>query len=159
MCNPMALAAVMMVAEGTRQYGQYKTGKAQAAALNKQNAARAEEIRDAASVELGERARAARRERARLMAAGSESGFQTSGGSFEALMMNSLFQQGFDQGLILENERTQQEAREAHAQSLMSQIQLPSFGSAALQIAGAGVQGYALGDGFSATDAPEAGTP
>ena len=47
-----------------------------------------------------------------------------------------------DQGLIIQNERNQQRAREANTRSAASQIQVPSALSAALAIGSAGVSAW-----------------
>src|SRR5262245_30042173 len=129
MCEPvtigtLAISATQMAAIGTAVtvaataasvYGQHQSAKAQVAAIDMQNEQRAKEIATAAGIEMTERARAARRERGAMRAAGAESGISLDSGSFMAALQASAFNQYNDQGLISYNERNQQRGREADA--------------------------------------------
>lgn len=149
MCEPvtigtLTISAAQMAAIGVgvtvasaaaSQYGQYQSAKAQVSAINQQNKLQAEEIAKAAGQEMTERARAARRERGAMRAAGSEAGINIdTSGSFTAALQASAFNQYNDQGLISYNERAQQRARQANATSSMSSIQVPNALTAALAI-------------------------
>lgn len=143
MCEPTTLAVIAIASSAASVYGQYQSGKAQVKAINQQNEQQAQEIADAASQEMFERGRLARRERGQMRAAASEAGISLGSGSFLAALQASAFNQYNDSGLILQNEKNQQLARDARARSLMSQIQMPTALSAALQIGAAGVSTYA----------------
>jgi hypothetical protein len=153
MCEPisaMTVATKVMIglsvaSAAVSQYSAYQSGKAQTRAINQQNEIRAQEIADAAGVEMTERARAARRERAMMRTRGSEAGINLGSGSFIDALQSSVMNQYNDQGLILRNESVQQRGREAEARSALARIQVPTALSAALAIGGAAASGYAAG--------------
>lgn len=148
MCEPTTIMmGVSMAVAAVGAVGQYQSGKAQVRAIDKQNEIQAQEIAEAAGVEMTERARAARRERAAMRASGAESGINLGSNSFLAGLQTSVLNQYNDQGLILRNESNQQRARDASARSLTSQIRIPSALEGALAIGSAGVQGYNAGAG------------
>jgi len=153
MCPPVAaitatqwLVGLSALSAAVSTVGQIQSGKAQARAINQQNEAQAEEIADAAGHEMSERARAARRERASLRAAGSAAGINLdTSGSFLASLNTASMNQYNDNGLISYNERTQQRARQAGAASAMSRVQIPSALEAALTIGGTAYSEYQKG--------------
>lgn len=149
MCEPVTLTTGLMYASmavsAVGAYGQYQSGKAQTRAINKQNEIQAQEIAEAAGLEMTERARAARRERGAMRAAGAESGINLGSNSFLAGLQVSAMNQYNDQGLILRNESNQQRARDASARSAAARIEMPTALTAALSIGSAGLQGYAAG--------------
>lgn len=147
-----AMIGLTVAATAASVAAQHQSAKAQTKAINEQNQVQADEIADAAGVELGERARAARRERASMRAAASESGVNLGSGSFIAALQTSISNQQNDMGLITANANNRQRARGAQAKSLMSQIQMPTAASAAFQIGAAGAGSY-----FNATDASGVG--
>lgn len=136
------------------QVGQYQSAKAQVRAINQQNEVQAREISKAAGQEMFERARAARRERGTARAAGSEAGVNLGSGSFLAALQNSAFNQYNDQGLIVQNEKSQQAARSANARSAMSSIQMPTALSSAFALGSS-----AAGSFYAAEGARASGTP
>lgn len=143
MCEPTTIMmGVSMAVAAVGTYGQIQSGKAQVRAIDKQNEIQAQEIAEAAGVEMTERARAARRERGAMRAAGAESGINLGSNSFLAGLQTSVLNQYNDQGLILRNESNQQRARDAQARSLTSQVHIPSALEGALTIGSAGVSGY-----------------
>jgi hypothetical protein len=145
-CEPTTILTVASLATAAiGQVGAYQSGKAQVRAINKQNEIQAQEIAESAGVEMTESARAARRERGALRAAGAESGINLGSNSFLASLQTSVMNQYNDQGLILRNESNQQRARTASARSAASQIQIPNALSAALSIGAAGVGAYYSG--------------
>jgi len=154
MCEPTTIALIASTAiAGISQYGQYQSAKAQVRAIDEQNEIQAQEISEAAGLEMTERARAARRERGAMRAAGAESGINLGSNSFLAGLQTSVLNQYNDQGLILRNESNQQRARDAQARSLTSRIQVPTALSAALNIGAAGLGAY--GDATAARRAGE----
>lgn len=148
-----AMVGLSVAATAASVAAQRASAKKQEDALNAANAQQADEIAAAAGVELGERARAARRERASMRASASESGINLGSGSFLAALQTSISNQQNDMGLITENANNRQGARGAQAKSLMSQIQMPSAASAAFQIGAAGAGAY-----FNASDASGVGS-
>jgi hypothetical protein len=148
-----AMVSLSVAATAASITAQQQSAKRQAAAISAQNQQQADEIAAAAGVELGERARAARRERASMRASASESGINLGSGSFLAALQTSISNQQNDMGLITENANNRQLARGAQAKSLMSQIQMPSAASAAFQLGAAGAGAY-----FNVTDASGVGT-
>jgi hypothetical protein len=145
MCAPAALAVMAAVGTAVSVVGQYQSAKAQVKAIDQQNEIQAQEIADAAGVEMTERARAARRERAAMRTRGAEAGINLGTGSFLDALQTSVLNQHYDQGLILRNESNQQRARDAQARSLMSRIQVPTALSGALAIGTSAVSGYTAG--------------
>jgi hypothetical protein len=121
--------------------------KKQANAINEQSAIQAEEISDQKGVELDERARAARRERAAARVAASESGINLGSNSFLAMLQTSEINQSIDSGLILKGEKTEQRARQAETNSYLAGIHMKSGLGIALDATQAGVQGYFGGGG------------
>lgn len=145
MCDPVTatLLALSLGSTAVGTVGQIQSGKAQARAINQQNEIAAEEIATAAGVEMTERARAARRERGSLRAAGSAAGINLdTSGSFIAALQSATMNQGIDSGLVVYNERTRQRARQAEARSAMSRVYIPSALEAALTIGGRAASDY-----------------
>lgn len=95
MCEPTTIiAASMAVAQGVSQYSTAQaTGKAARSAY----ATRNKQIDQSVAENNMERARAARRERARILAMAGESG--VGGASVNAQLMDSRFQEGYDRTL------------------------------------------------------------
>lgn len=137
-----AMLAVTVAATAASIYGQQQSAKAQARATGEQNEQQAEQIAQARGQELHERARAARRERAEMRANASEAGINLGSNSFLAALQTSAMNQYNDQGLILQNEKSQQAAREAQARSIQAGLRVPSGLSAALTLGAAGVGAY-----------------
>lgn len=138
----MAVVGVTLATTAASLASQRQQAKAQERATNEQNAIQADEIAKSAGVELGERARAARRERASMRASASESGINLGSNSFLAALQTSQMNQSNDMGLITQNERGQQRARQANARSLMSRIQMPTAASSAFALGAAGAGAY-----------------
>ena len=142
-----AMAGLMIATAAASVYASNKQGKAQAQLIGRQNQVQADQIADAAGQQLTERSRAARRERAMMRASGAEAGINLGSGSFLAALSTSALNQTNDAGTILQNERNQQAARQANANSLQNQNRAnTAYGwGAAAQIIGAGVGGYSAG--------------
>jgi len=163
MCFPIAaigftamqtmMVGLSVAATAASVAAQRQSAKAQVKAIDAQNAQQADEIAAAAGVELGERVRAARRERATMRASASESGINLGSGSFLSALQTSISNQQNDMGLITQNANNRQLARGVQAKSLMSQIQMPTAASAAFQIGAAGAGAY-----FNTSDASGVGS-
>lgn len=146
MCEPTTIImGISLAVSAVSAYGQIQTGKAQAKAIGAQNQVQEDEIAKAAGQELTERARSARRERGSMRASASEAGVNLNSGSFVSALQTSVQNQYNDMGLIVQNEKGQQAARKANANSAMSRVQIPSYLGAALQVGADGYTGYQSG--------------
>lgn len=150
MCEPITTAAgAMMWISGITTAAslvmQYQSAQSQARALGRQNQAQADEISRQAGLEMHERARAARRERAYARAAASEAGINLSSNSFLSALQTSYLNQYSDMGIIAMNERARQRARAAEASAAASRIDMPNWVTAGLQIGGSMYGGYQAG--------------
>lgn len=143
MCNPMLIMAVVAAGASIAQnVAANKAAKRQANALDEQNQIQADEISDQKGVELNERARAARRERAAARVSASEAGINLGSNSFLAMLQTSEINQSMDSGLILKNERNTQRARQASHKSNMAGIQMKTGLGIALDATAAGTGAY-----------------
>lgn len=157
MCEPVTAAIVVgslaVASAGASVAGQIQSAKAQQALIERQDALAADEIKDQATADINERSRAARRERARIRVAAGEAGLNLQSGSIEALLMDSLFQQSFDNTGTVKNAENAQRARHLRTESLLAnQASRPTILAAGLQVATSGLegasQGYRLGLGI-----------
>ena len=149
MCEPISLGTGLGIASSAAgAVGAYQQAQGQRAALEASARQRAAELSDQQEVELGERVRAGRRERARLRVAAGEAGLALSSGSFEAQIADSFSQQGQDAGNIRfrgrQSERSLRTGVNAQAASIVGDSPLALAG-AGLQIAGSGLSGYQQG--------------
>jgi hypothetical protein len=136
------MVALTAVSTGASMYGQRQSAKAQVSAINQQNKVQAEEIARKSGLEMTERAREARRERATARVLAGEAGINLGSGSFLATLQASAMNQYNDMGLIVQNEKSQQAARAVNARSMMSSVQMPSWGEIALGTGLAAGQAY-----------------
>lgn len=118
-----------------------QSAKAQQKTIDSQLATQQQEIRVAEVSELNERQRVARKEQARIKVAAGEAGLNI-GGSVEALLKDSLFQNQLANERTRLNAESQQRSAAAEANSMSSRIQSPTILGAGLRIATAGAQGY-----------------
>ena len=147
MCEPTVAAAIALgvssVASTTASViGQAKAAKAQAKALNDQFAAVAEENRLAASAEMFDRDRAARREQARIRTAAGEAGLALSSGAIEHLLLDSAMQNELANQRSLANRESRDAAALAETTSMMSRVQKPTPLGAGLQIGSSAVSAW-----------------
>jgi hypothetical protein len=143
MCNPALIQVGLAV--GTALFSSVQKNqeiKAQKKAVDVQNALQQKEIADQAGQELTERARAARRERGIMRASASESGINLGSNSFLAALQTSMLNQFNDQGLITQNEKNAQKARDASATSILAGLSAPNAFGTALQIGISGAGAY-----------------
>lgn len=150
MCNPVLLLVMAVGASIAQNVAANRAAKRQANALDEQNQIQADEIADQQGVELNERARAARRERAAARVSASEAGINLGSNSFLAMLQTSELNQSIDSGLILKNERNAQRARQARHKSNMAGIQMKTGLGIALDATAAGANAY-IGAGGSFT--------
>lgn len=141
MCDPVtaaiAVGVTTVVGTGASIAAQAKTAKAQTAAIRAQQEVVAEENRQAASADLFDQMRAARREQGRIRAAAGEAGLGLNSGSVEAMLLDSAMQREMQGGRTIANMESRHRANTAEAQSMLSQIQQPTALGAGIQMAGA----------------------
>lgn len=131
MCDPItALKGASLAISAT---GSAMQTSASLGALESSARAQAGEISMSQGQAMSERARAARRERARLMVAGGEAG--VAGNSLQAALMDSFMQQGIDVGTMRKQTELQQSAMNTRLESAAAQI-----GSPLTPLMGAGLQ-------------------
>lgn len=155
MCEVTTIALVVgaVMAAGAI-YQDIETNKANRRyekALQKQADQRSEEVRDQASVEMNERARAVRRARAAARASASEAGINLDSGSFLAQLQSFDAQQDLDAGIITKNQSNRLKAGNVEHGVALSRISYKSGLGIALDGATAGVQGYYGAGGNSYT--------
>lgn len=139
---PLIMAAIAVVGSVMQNRANNKAMKRQQDALEHQNEVRAEEIADAASAEMNERARAVRKARASARAVASEAAINLSSGSFLAQLQTFEAQQDIDAGLVTKNENNRQRARNADFNSGLSRIQYKTGLGIAMDAAMAGASAY-----------------
>lgn len=122
---------------------QSKTAKAQTKAIRAQQERVNEENRDAASAELFDQMRNARREQGKIRTAAGEAGLGLNGGSIEGLLFDSAMQMELQGSRSIANMESRIAANNAEAESMLSQIQSPTLLGAGLQVAGAAASGWA----------------
>ena len=146
MCDPVsaaiAVAAVSTVNAGAQAIAAGQTAKAQTKAINEQRAVVREEVRQAASGEMFDQMRAARREQGRIRSAAGEAGLSLASGSVEGLLMDSAMQMEMAGDRTLANMESRHRAGEAEANSMLSRIQSPTLLGAGLNVALAGAKGW-----------------
>ena len=149
MCEPVTLTTGLSIASSAvGAVGAYQQARGQRAALEASARQRASEISDQQEVELGERVRAGRRERARLRVSAGEAGLALTSNSFEAQIADSFSQQGQDAGVIRFQGRQSERALRSGVNTRAASIQGDSplaLAGAGLQIAGSGLSGYQQG--------------
>lgn len=108
----IAFAAVAAISSIQKNREENKAKDRARQLVDRQNEQRADEIGDAASVELNERARAARRARASARAAASGAGINLNSASFLAELTAGLATQDVSAGLVVKNQNNQQKSRQ-----------------------------------------------
>jgi hypothetical protein len=136
-CEPVTILTIASAAVGA--VGAKQQADAQQDSIEQQQNAQAEEANASAQQAMGKRVAQARRERARLKVAAGEANI--GGASFEAQLMNSLFQEDFDLADINKQAQFTERAINTSADMAHSRVADPNLALAGLQIAGA-VQGY-----------------
>lgn len=144
MCDPVSIGVTALaVATSTAQViSQAKAAKAQTKAILNQREVAMEENRRAASAELFDRSREARREAARIRTAAGEAGLSLTSGSVEALLMDSAMQQELAGDRTLANYESRNRATNAEATSMLSYVKKPTALGAGLTIAGSAADAY-----------------
>lgn len=143
MCEPMTMAAIMVAAEGVKQYGTREAAKTQFAANATQRERQNEEIRAASNAKAGERVKKLHAEQARLLVAAGEAG--VGGNSFTAQLQDAAFQSDMDVAMIGKDAQFQDRASESRFLSANAQVDNPSLLQNVAGLAMAGVSGYAAG--------------
>ncbi len=143
MCDPVTLTVLAIATTGVNLYAQSQTAKAQRNTINQQAENEREETLEAGEEELGVRIRAARESRARARVAAGESG--ALGASFAAQLNQSLSDSNLDAALVAKQIAFSQRNVDDRANVALAGIRSPSALEAGLQIASAGVSGFATG--------------
>ncbi len=139
MCLPALPAIAIGLAVATTAVsvvGQIQSANAQAKAINNQLAAKQHQIDLAASQEINDRLRQARREQGRILVAAGESGLSLESGSVNALLEDAQMQATLSNQTSLANRESRKEAATAEAEAAMPNK--PTLLGAGLQIALAG---------------------
>lgn len=145
MCEPVTIMTTLAVASTAAGIvSQVQSAKRQEAAIREQLAFTEEEINAKASGEVNDRLREARREQARIKVAAGEAGLKL-GGSIDLLLQDSLMQAGLANERTLGNRERELRAARQEANSMLSRVEKPTLLGAGLQLASAGMQGYAAG--------------
>jgi hypothetical protein len=136
MCLPAAVAIPVALAAASTAasvVGQIQTANAANASIKAQYAARTKQIDQAATDEINQRLRQARREEARIQVAAGESGLSLESGSVKALMSDAEMQAGLANSTSLANRESRREAARTEANAAM--VSKPTLLGAGLQIA------------------------
>ena len=140
MCDPVTAAIVIGVTTAATQVGgaiaQGKAARAQEKAINASLTRTREETRRAATGEMFEADRAARREQGRIKTAAGEAGLSLASGSIEGLLMDSAMQLELANDNTLANMESRHASAVADAESAMSSVQKPTVLGVGLQLAG-----------------------
>jgi len=146
MCGLVPAAVVAGIASvastGAAIVSEAKAAKAQTKALREQYAASKEENKQAASAELFDSMRAARREQGKARAQAGESGLSLTSGSVEAMLIDSAMQAELREDRILANMEARHRADTAEAESIASRIQKPTALGAGLRLTSAGLNAW-----------------
>ncbi len=158
MCEPVSIGAFTMTAMETAMvgtaaasaalsmYASNKSATAQGEAINQEAEIRGKEMQAQAGQQEEEGLMRSRAERAQSIAAASGSGVNLGSNSFMASLQTTTMNQANESGLILENEKNQQQANTAETQSLLNEKATSStFLGATLNVALAGGSAYMKG--------------
>lgn len=144
-CDPVTIAVTMaVVSTAASVVGEIQSAKVQKRAISDQLAVQQGEILKAETAELNDRQRTARREQARIKVAAGQAGLNI-GGSVEAMLNDSLFQNSLAAERTKLNADSQQNAAVAEANAMYSRINEPTLLSAGLRIGTSAAQGYSSG--------------
>lgn len=143
MCEPVTMATLAVTSAAIGEIGKRQAAEAQFGANAAQRSAQNEEIAASSSAKAGERVKQARAEQSRLLVAAGEAG--VAGNSVSAVIGDAGAQADFDVATIGKNAEFQDRASEARFLSANASVDNPTFLSSALNIATAGVGGYATG--------------
>ncbi len=135
------MAAIAVVSTAASVVGQIQAANHQADAINAQNTERKKQIDQAATAEINDRLREARREQGRITVAAGEAGLNLNSGGVEALLVDSAQQAGLADSRSLANRESRKAASNADAQAQMPSM--PTVLGAGLQIVAAGASAYA----------------
>lgn len=141
MCDPLSMAAIAVVGTGAQVIAQNQAASAANKALDAQNKVRKEEIDKAATAEINDRLREARREQGRILVAASQAGLSLSSGGIESLLLDSTMQAKLANDRSLANRESRKKASDAETQA--NYRSSSTLLGAGLQIASAGASAFA----------------
>lgn len=146
MCDPITAAVVVgvtsVVGTTANVIAQTKAANRQADAINAQLEQVQQANREAASAEMFDRQRAARREQARIRVAAGEAGLGLNSGSIGQMLMDSAMQADLAHQRSIANRESRDLAAQSEAESMMSQVQKPTLLGAGLQIGSAAASAW-----------------
>ena len=152
MCLPLALAIPVALAVGSTAVGvigQIHTANAANASIKAQLKTKNHEIDQAATQEVNDRLRQARREMGRIMVAAGESGLSLESGSVKSLEEDAAMQASLSNETSLANRESRKEAATAEANSKI--VSKPTALGAGIQIALAGASAATKAGAFKGT--------
>lgn len=138
MCEPTTILMVSAAVIGAIQTSRQAQETANAA--GKQAQVKAGQASDAAGLQIGERAKQARAERARLRVAAGEAG--VSGQSYEAQLAQVAFDQNAFTANTNANNVNQLAGIQAESDHILASVQTPGVVGSGLQIAAAGAAAH-----------------
>lgn len=144
MCEPATLSLLAMATTAASIATQAVSARNQEKAIEAQTEAAEKETRGAATAELNERQRAARREQSRIKVAAGQAGLNL-GGSVDTLLQDSMMQAGLAGEATRDNMHNRVASQQAEASAAYSRIDKPNVLTAGLQMANAGMSGYSQG--------------
>lgn len=138
MCEPTSI--LMVASAATSLFAQGQNASAQRAALRGQYETQQKQVADKAFVEKTNEARAAQRERARMVTMAGEAG--VAGGSVAQALRASVLNESINQGNIDLNAMNTSRNLGTQLQVNTSRIAQPNYLQGALQIGAASYRGY-----------------
>ena len=137
MCDPISIGiGVAVAASAVSVVGQIQSANAANASIRAQAKTKKKEIDEAATQQINDRLREARREQGRIMVAAGESGLNTSSPVVMGLLQDAEMQAELANQTTLANRESRKQATTAEADALMQSK--PTVLGAGLQIALAG---------------------
>ena len=145
MCDPISMTVLAVTTAAASVVGQIQSAKYQQKAIDAQLEQVNDQIDKAETAELNERLRVQRKEQARIKVAAGEAGLSLGSPGIESLLMDSLMQAQLSAERASLNSDLDRDKGAAEANAMSSRIERPTALSAGLQIASAGMNGYAAG--------------
>jgi hypothetical protein len=145
MCDPISMTVLAVTTAAAGVVAQVQSAKYQQQAIDAQLAEMNQQIDTRETAELNERLRIQRKEQARIKVAAGEAGLQIGSPGIESLLMDSLMQTQLSAERTSLNTDMDRNKAAAEANAASSRVQGPTPLGAGLQIASAGLNGYAQG--------------
>lgn len=147
MCDPLTIGiGLAVVTTAVSTIGEIQSANSANKAIKAQYAAKTKEVDQAATAEINNRLREARREEARITVAAGESGLSLESGAVKALQSDAEMQAGLANQQSLANRESRKEAARTEANANM--VSKPTALGAGLRIAIAGANAAQQGGAF-----------